>query len=313
MSEQGVFAVDRGVFDHPKLLDAKQPLSKLEAWLWLLANAAWKPHPRRVSGRLFRVERGQLIASSRYLATQWRWTEPRVRRFLALLRTDPAGDAEIITSVDAGVTIITIRKYDRYQRVSLPSIAPDGSAGEAQSDAASTQERRKEESKESMELGGEGTATPRQRSMISAEAFEVATEILTIMGLDPTHPLSIGSPLTVQGWFNAGWHRQGIIAGVHSSMRSRCSDPPGSFKYFEKAIARAHAALSPTLPVAELQNPNREKVIAHGKPGSVTQAADRLLERIRSFDAEAGEANSVLSGAGAADVRLLPQGRRQRS
>jgi hypothetical protein len=50
MSERGVFAVDRGVFDHPKFSDDK-PLTKLEAWLWLLSVAAWKPISRHISGR----------------------------------------------------------------------------------------------------------------------------------------------------------------------------------------------------------------------------------------------------------------------
>lgn len=139
-----MFAVDRGVFDHPKLCDRK-PLTKLEAWLWLISSAAWKPISRRLSGRVIELERGQLAASTRFLADRWRWKEPRVRRFLNLLKTDAAGDAEIDTATDAGITVITIRKYNRYQRVSLPTDATVDTRVNAAADAAATRDRRKEE------------------------------------------------------------------------------------------------------------------------------------------------------------------------
>jgi hypothetical protein len=148
MSERGVFAVDRGIFDHPKLQDTRAPLSKLEAWLWLLASAAWKAHTRRVAGKSFDLQRGQLVASTRYMAERWRWSEPRVRRFLEVLKTDAGGDAEIDAATDAGITVITIRKYDVYQRVSLPSDAPSDAHKDAQTDARATQQRRNKEDKE---------------------------------------------------------------------------------------------------------------------------------------------------------------------
>jgi hypothetical protein len=144
VSERGVFAVDRGVFDHPKLCDGK-PLTKLEAWLWLLSSAAWKPISRRISGRNIELRRGQLVASTRFLADRWQWTEPRVRRFLVLLKTDAGDDAQIDTQTDAGITVITIRKYDRYQRVSLPIDARADAATDAAAGAEATHARRKEE------------------------------------------------------------------------------------------------------------------------------------------------------------------------
>lgn len=262
MSERGVFAVDRGVFDHDKLRDDRAPFSKVEAWLWLLSSAAWKPHRRRVSGHNFDLERGQLVASTRYMAERWRWSEARVRRFLDLLKTDAGGDAMIDARSDAGVTVITIRKYDLYQRVSLPDDAPSDAAIAPRGDAGATQERRNEEDIQTKESDGGGDArevavdkTPdpeRGKSLLSAEAFEVSALVLEAMGLEPDHPLSCGSPLTIQGWLNSGWHRDCILAGVRRAMRSRARDgPPSTLKYFEQAIARAHAELSPTLPKSD--------------------------------------------------------------
>jgi hypothetical protein len=74
VSERGVFAVDRGVFDHPKFAE-RRPLTKLEAWLWLISSASWKPMVRRLSGRAVELQRGQLAASTRFLADRWHWTE----------------------------------------------------------------------------------------------------------------------------------------------------------------------------------------------------------------------------------------------
>jgi hypothetical protein len=84
VSERGVFAVDRGIWDHDLFFDG-EPLSRREAWLWLVSEAAWKERTRRIIGRSIELQRGQLVASLRFIASKWQWSEPRVRRFLAVL------------------------------------------------------------------------------------------------------------------------------------------------------------------------------------------------------------------------------------
>lgn len=139
MSERGVFAVDRSIWEHDLLADS-DPFSRREAWLWLVSEAAWKPHRRRIIGKSFALERGQIAASLRFIAEKWRWKEPRVRRFLTCLKNEGMIDAK----TDAGLTVITISKYDSYQRVSFPSDA----INEPETDAGATQQRRKVEGKE---------------------------------------------------------------------------------------------------------------------------------------------------------------------
>jgi len=139
MSERGVFAVDRAIWDHDILADSA-PFSRREAWLWLVSEAAWKPHRRRIAGKTFNLERGQIAASLRFIASKWRWSEARVRRFLICLKTEGMVDAK----TDAGMTVLTICNYDSYQRVSLPGDAK----AESDTDAAATQQRRKVEDKE---------------------------------------------------------------------------------------------------------------------------------------------------------------------
>jgi hypothetical protein len=154
MSERGVFAVDRGIWDHDVLSD-NEPYSRREAWLWLVSEAAWKPHKRRITGRNIELDRGQYVGSLRYIASKWRWNEARVRRFLSALISAEMVDAK----TDAGVTVLTIRKYSEYQRVSLPSDA----MRKEDDDAGSTQVRRKVEDREYKEIH-EAKASGRKRA-----------------------------------------------------------------------------------------------------------------------------------------------------
>jgi hypothetical protein len=142
LSERGVFAVDRGIWDHD-VLSENEPFSRREAWLWIVSEAAWKPHKRRIIGRTIELKRGQYAGSLRFIASKWRWNEARVRRFLSALISSEMLDAK----TDAGVTVLTVCKYDEYQRVSLPTDA----MREVDVDASPTQERRKVEDKEDKE------------------------------------------------------------------------------------------------------------------------------------------------------------------
>ncbi len=131
----GVFAVARGIFDHPFF--APEPFTEREAWLWMLENAVWKATRVRVRHGTQDLERGQLSFSTRFMGSRWRWTESRVRRFLARLKID----AMINTQADAQSTLITICNYDKYQSWQKPIDA----LSDAQPDARATQIRRREE------------------------------------------------------------------------------------------------------------------------------------------------------------------------
>lgn len=130
MSERGFFAVDRGVWDHHIFAD--EPFSEREAFLWLVGEAAFKPRRARVGNVVLELERGDVAHSLRFMAAKWKWSEPRVRRYLARLKKDEM----ICLKSDAGATQLTICNYDRYQTASL------------EGDADPTQNRRKKKNKE---------------------------------------------------------------------------------------------------------------------------------------------------------------------
>lgn len=172
MSERGVFAVDRGIWDHD-VLSENEPFSRREAWLWIVSEAAWKPHKRRIIGRTIDVSRGQYAGSLRFIASKWRWNEARVRRFLAALISSEM----LVAKTDAGVTVLTVCKYDEYQRVSLPT----DSMRESDADAPPTQERRKVEDmedKERSEANASGADAPPDPAIPEREYFLRGREVL---------------------------------------------------------------------------------------------------------------------------------------
>lgn len=172
MSERGVFAVDRGIWEHD-VLSENEPFSRREAWLWIVSEAAWKPHKRRIIGRTIDLSRGQYAGSLRFIASKWRWNEARVRRFLTALISAEMLDAK----TDAGVTVLTVCKYDEYQRVSLPTDAsPEIDVG-----APPTQDRRKvedKEDKEHSEAKASGASAPLDPAIPEREYFLRGREVL---------------------------------------------------------------------------------------------------------------------------------------
>lgn len=123
----GTFCVARNLWGHPAF--KSEPFTEREAWLWIIGYARYRRGVVRVGDALVEVERAELACSLRFMAQAWKWHDSRVRRYLSRLKK-----MEMISSkTDAGVTVISVCNYERYQ-------FPDATA-----DAAPTQHRRKEE------------------------------------------------------------------------------------------------------------------------------------------------------------------------
>lgn len=80
----GYFPIDRGLLSHPALKKA----GRLDAFLWLTSQAAWKPEGRRGAWGVVHLERGQLPVTVRGLAEKWGWPKSNVARFLDRLKRD---------------------------------------------------------------------------------------------------------------------------------------------------------------------------------------------------------------------------------
>lgn len=126
-TSSGYIALARGIFEHALFKEAR-PLTRLEAWEWLIVQAAWKPAGKRRRHSVTHLERGQLAATERELAAAWRWPKTNVRRFvrrLALeslvqlrnLKGGPKTGPESGPTNSYPITVITICKYEQFQFV----------------------------------------------------------------------------------------------------------------------------------------------------------------------------------------------------
>jgi hypothetical protein len=102
--------VCRKVFDHPVLAGE---FDRRSAWLWLIANAAWKDHEVPTRAGTVRLCRGQVIAGRDHLASTWGWTPKRVRSFLERIKV--AGMIEVGQRDGQYANIITICNYEKFQ------------------------------------------------------------------------------------------------------------------------------------------------------------------------------------------------------
>jgi hypothetical protein len=108
-------------------------------------------------------------------------------------------------------------------------------------------------------------------------------------------------------WAQAGWTVDLIDAEARRIAQQKPLKP---IPYFEKVFATAFARRRAPLPIAEIRQPEKIQVSQNVRPtpgSGVIQAADRLLDKIRSFDARPGGDHGLRGGAGAATARLLSQ------
>ncbi|WP_143710402.1 hypothetical protein [Tabrizicola sp. TH137] len=137
----GFFKVDRDIWVDPRFEEEKY--TQREAWMWLTSEAAYKPREKVMHNVRYHLERGQLVASVRFLAKAWKWHPTTVFRFL-----DDQVEANAITiSTETGISVITICNFDIFS-------SKDGSGETAEEHRRNTdetnykKERNKEESEE---------------------------------------------------------------------------------------------------------------------------------------------------------------------
>ena len=126
----GYVLLHRTVYDHAAFRNEIEA----SAFIWLFSHAAWRPKTVRYKGKRIELERGQIAISTRDLSTKFEWSEAKCRRYLTRLK----GDAMIDARTDAGVNVITICNYDKYQ----PKLQDGDAPPDADGDAAATRQRR---------------------------------------------------------------------------------------------------------------------------------------------------------------------------
>lgn len=140
----------------------KRPFTKFEAWIWLLTQASHRDH---FCGNI-KVERGQVLTSLEKLAQIWRRDRKTVRRWVKNMQEF----GELSLSYGQSWSLITICKYNEYQKKGPPYGTPDGpSDGTPDGTPNGTQSRR--ERRERREKNGK-KAVPETESKSNIEEFD---------------------------------------------------------------------------------------------------------------------------------------------
>ncbi|MEO6523919.1 MAG: hypothetical protein ABIN91_19705 [Mucilaginibacter sp.] len=119
--------INRNLFKH-ELWAEKRAYSRFEAWLDLITTARFDTTEGRmmIGSTIVRWNRGELVASLRYLGERWGWGKTKVDNFLKLLKAEEMIKTE--TAAGTANTLITICNYDTYNTVKQTEGQPQGQA-----------------------------------------------------------------------------------------------------------------------------------------------------------------------------------------
>lgn len=110
MAEKGFILLHRKFWDNP-VFDDGERFTRGYAWIWLLTHVYYKETSVMIKGTLYKLQRGQMMASIRYLSKTWRWNARTVMRYLDML----VNEKMITLTVTSCATLITVCNYHKYQ------------------------------------------------------------------------------------------------------------------------------------------------------------------------------------------------------
>jgi hypothetical protein len=120
--EHGWIAISRKVYDSddPFWKEART-FSRHEAREDLIQMAAYSRRRKMVGSTVIELERGELLASHRYLSARWGWSTKKVRAFLLLLLE--MGTLRTQRETVEGIIYLLVN-YRRYQREGISEESP---------------------------------------------------------------------------------------------------------------------------------------------------------------------------------------------
>ena len=140
--KDGYIKLHRKLFESKMWLD--EPFTVGQAWVDLIAMANYANKDHFFRGSVQRVMRGQVITSKAALANRWKWSDGKVRRYLANLER-----LEMVhTDSSTNGVVITIENYGVYQDARRTNKRTNDeqttSERRADDERTTTQEERKE-------------------------------------------------------------------------------------------------------------------------------------------------------------------------
>ena len=111
----GFITIERDLWEHGFFKNG--PMTEREAWVWMIARAAWKATKHRVGSVTVDVPRGTFVTTLRELQKAFQWkSDKRVRTFLSALEGESMIGRTKVGPANAPKTHVTIRNYDDYQQ-----------------------------------------------------------------------------------------------------------------------------------------------------------------------------------------------------
>ncbi len=268
MSGRGVFAVDRGIFTDDRFAD--EPLTEREAFLWLVAEAAWKARRVRSGAAAVELSRGQLCHSVRFMAEAWRWSKSRVDRFLSKLeRWDT-----IVRIGGTAVSVITVCGYDEIQRVALPERDSDGIDAGQQRDTTARDSGTASTDVTNCDNEGFQRSAPNERDSNGTAAAPDA-------GQQRDKRESIKTQISLSSDAENEADDQPAQAASRRPVR-RTEQHPDKFEEFRRAYPAKHVSFPTTMA--------RKRWVEAMKRG---EAPDEILAGARAYAAEQRRAGNV--------------------
>jgi hypothetical protein len=106
----GFIPVKRSLFDH-FLFTEKRVYSRFEAWLDLIQMASFTDDNKKIiAGKFIELDRGEVVASLRYLMNRWSWSMSKVCDYLELLRSQQM----VVVTKEFGVTKIRLVNFEKH-------------------------------------------------------------------------------------------------------------------------------------------------------------------------------------------------------
>ena len=154
--KKGYIKLHRQITEH-WLWNNGEPFDKRSAWIDLLLMASWKSSVREFKGEIIEQRRGEVVTTIKALAARWGWSEGKVRRFLAALKT---ADMCTLRRRSHGM-VLTIENYAFFQ----DERRTDGSSHGSSDGSSNGDNRRrdKEGNKETRAREGEPLVAPPTR------------------------------------------------------------------------------------------------------------------------------------------------------
>lgn len=111
----GFIMIPRDILDD-FFAHGKKPFSHLDAFLWMINEAAIAPKTIEVKGKAIAIQRGQFFHSTRFMANAWGWSQPTVHRFIESKVNQLCLKNESVdeSGNESQQKVITICNYDNY-------------------------------------------------------------------------------------------------------------------------------------------------------------------------------------------------------